>query len=575
LVLEDDVDGTPFGRYRLIELLGRGGMGEVWRAYDTGTDRIIAIKLLPPHFSDNEEFKQRFRREAQAAAKLNTPHVIPIHDYGEIEGRLYVCMRLIEGRDLQSVLADGPLEPSRAVRIIEGVALALHAAHEVGLLHRDIKPSNILLDKNDFAYLIDFGIALAADETRMTKSGYAIGTFAYIAPERLGTRAEEDARADVYSLACVLYECLTGSPPFDAATMAGLVAAHLNTPPPKPSATQPNLPEQLDEVIAKGMAKDPDNRYATTVELAHAAHQAWSAPAQHRADTTLASTQTATLPANLEATVAAPTPRPLASPSTETGSPNKLSARPRLVELPFTDLNGPSDVAVDTAGNVYISDFDNNRVLKLPAGSNTPVELPFTGLDSPNGVAVDITGNVYVADYGNDRVLKLPAGSNTPVELPFTGLDSPEGVAVDAFGYTYVADFYNDRVLELPAGSNTPDELPFTRPNGVAVDSAGDIYVTDYTNNRVLKLPTGSNTPIKLPFTGLDSPKGVAVDITGNVYVINRYDNRVLKLPAGSNTPVELPFTGLTDPEGVAADSIGNVYVADYGNDRVLKLAAE
>jgi serine/threonine protein kinase len=132
----NDVDGTTFGRYRLVELLGRGGMGEVWRAYDTGTDRIVAIKLLPPHCSDNEEFKQRFRREAQAAAKLNTPHVIPIHDYGEIEGRLYVCMRLIEGRDLHTVLADGPLEPSRAVRIIEGVALALHVAHEVGLLHR-------------------------------------------------------------------------------------------------------------------------------------------------------------------------------------------------------------------------------------------------------------------------------------------------------------------------------------------------------------------------------------------------------------------------------------------------------
>jgi serine/threonine protein kinase len=292
---QDALDGTPFGRYRLVELLGRGGMGEVWRAYDTGTDRIVAIKLLPPHFSDNEEFKQRFRREAQAAAKLNTPHVIPIHDYGEIEGRLYVCMRLIEGRDLHTVLADGPLEPSRAVRIIQGVALALHAAHEVGLLHRDIKPSNILLDKNDFAYLIDFGIALAADETRMTKSGYAIGTFAYIAPERLGTRAEEDARADVYSLACVLYECLTGHPPFDAATMAGLVAAHLNTPPPQPSVTQPNVPQQIDQVIATGMAKDPDHRYATTVELADAARDAITTPIP-RPEPTRA-TQPATEPA--------------------------------------------------------------------------------------------------------------------------------------------------------------------------------------------------------------------------------------------------------------------------------------
>jgi serine/threonine-protein kinase len=115
---EAAMDGTPFGRYRLVELLGRGGMGEVWRAHDTGTDRIVAIKLLPANFSESEEFKQRFRREAHAAARLNTPHVIPIYDYGEIDSRLYVCMRLINGRDLQTVLADGPLEPARAVRII-------------------------------------------------------------------------------------------------------------------------------------------------------------------------------------------------------------------------------------------------------------------------------------------------------------------------------------------------------------------------------------------------------------------------------------------------------------------------
>src|SRR6201984_2837753 len=262
-----------------MELLGRGGMGEVWRAHDTAaSNRTVAIKLLPPHLADDPTFVQRFRREADAAAQLNNPHIIPIHNYGEIDGRLYVDMRLIEGRDLQQVLADGPLEPARAVRIIEGIALALYAAHKVGLLHRDVKPSNILLDRNDFAYLIDFGIARAADETRLTKSANAIGSSAYIAPERLGTRAEEDARADIYSLACVLYECLTGRPPFDADTMAGLVGAHLNSPPPQPSTTQPRVPAQMDAVIATGMAKDPDQRYGTTVELANAAHEAITVP---------------------------------------------------------------------------------------------------------------------------------------------------------------------------------------------------------------------------------------------------------------------------------------------------------
>lgn len=156
------MEGTPFGRYRLVELLGRGGMGEVWRAYDTAIDRVVALKVLPDNFAHDQVFQERFRREAKAAAGLDEPHVVPIHDFGEIDGRLFVTMRLIKGRDLQDLLRDGPLLPVRAVAIVEQIASALHAAHEVGLVHRDVKPSNILIAKNDFAYLIDFGIARAA-----------------------------------------------------------------------------------------------------------------------------------------------------------------------------------------------------------------------------------------------------------------------------------------------------------------------------------------------------------------------------------------------------------------------------
>ena len=271
------MEGTPFGRYRLVSVLGRGGMGEVWRAHDTATDRTVAVKLLPPQLVDDDTYVQRFRREAHAAARLNSPHVIPIHNYGEIDGRLYVDMRLIEGRDLQSVLADGPLEPARAVRIIEQVAKALQAAHRVGLVHRDVKPSNILLDEDDFAYLIDFGIARASEETRLTHTGGIVGTWHYLAPERLG-KGEVDARADIYALACVLYECLTGSPPFPADTTERLILAHLSEPPPQPSAARPEVPAPLDEVIATGMAKDPDQRYATTAELAGAAREAITEP---------------------------------------------------------------------------------------------------------------------------------------------------------------------------------------------------------------------------------------------------------------------------------------------------------
>ena len=157
-----------FGRYRLVELLGRGRKGELWRAHDTETDRVVAVKVWSARLSADQDFQRRFRRQAKAIAGLNTPHVIPIHHYGEIEGRLYLDMRLIEGRDLASVLAEGPLDPARAVHIVGQVARALHAAHNAGLVHRGIKPSKIMLDDDDFAYLIDFGMARTVDGARTT-----------------------------------------------------------------------------------------------------------------------------------------------------------------------------------------------------------------------------------------------------------------------------------------------------------------------------------------------------------------------------------------------------------------------
>ena len=184
-------------RVRIDAPIARGGMGRVYKGELLRLARTCAVKVLDPRLAggvDAAGFARRFLLEASTAAKLTHPNVVTIYDYGEIEGRLFVSMRLINGRDLDSVLADGPLDPARAVRIIDQVAKALHAAHKVGLLHRDIKPSNILLDDDDFAYLIDFGIARGADETRLTKSGNTIGTFAYIAPERLDSRAEEDHR---------------------------------------------------------------------------------------------------------------------------------------------------------------------------------------------------------------------------------------------------------------------------------------------------------------------------------------------------------------------------------------------
>ncbi|GAB2555729.1 serine/threonine-protein kinase [Nocardia heshunensis] len=267
------MEESPFGRYRLLDLLGAGGMGQVFRAYDTGTNRVVALKVLPPGLAHDRVYRERFRREAQAAARLNEPHVIPIHDYGEIDGRLYLDMRLVEGTDLGTKLAEGPLPPETAVGYLTQIAAALDAAHAAGLVHRDVKPSNILITSGDFAYLIDFGIARGGDDTGLTSGGAAVGTFAYMAPERL-EQTDYDARADVYSLACVLYECLTGSKPFPGPSVERQVAAHLSVPPPHPSAALGAGAAAFDEVIAGGMAKDPRERYRAAGTLAAAARAA-------------------------------------------------------------------------------------------------------------------------------------------------------------------------------------------------------------------------------------------------------------------------------------------------------------
>ncbi len=286
------MDGTPFGRYRLIELLGRGGMGEVWRAHDTVIDRTVAIKTLLPHFAQDKTFEQRFRREARAAARLDDPHIVPIYDVGEIDGRLYVAMRLINGQDLQTLLDQGPLKLDRAVNITEQIASALHAAHKVGLVHRDIKPSNILVADDDFAYLIDFGIARATGETGITSTGATIGTWSYMAPERFSS-GEIEPSADVYALACVLYQSLTGELPFPGTTLEQVAMAHMTAPPPKPSAQRHGIPTAMDDVIATGLAKSPGQRYRTAKDLARAARTAIPTREQAQAETVIADTQEA------------------------------------------------------------------------------------------------------------------------------------------------------------------------------------------------------------------------------------------------------------------------------------------
>jgi len=253
-------------------------MGEVYQAYDTKTDRVVALKVLPHHMAQDETFQARFRRESQAAAGINDPHVVPIHGFGEIDGRLYLDMRLIEGRNLGTMLqeTDKPLGAAFAVMIVDQVANGLDAAHRLGLIHRDIKPSNILITDKDFVYLIDFGLVRTAGEQGLTTAGSTLGTLAYMAPERF-EGGEVDARSDIYALTCVLYECLTGARPYPAESLEQQIAGHMVSPIPRPSDVDPRL-AAFDEVIAKGMAKKPAKRYQSAGELAEAAKRALSAP---------------------------------------------------------------------------------------------------------------------------------------------------------------------------------------------------------------------------------------------------------------------------------------------------------
>lgn len=269
--------GGMFGKYKVARLLGTGGMGKVYEAYDTDKGRTVALKLLNEQYADDEKFRARFLRESRAAAILQEPHVIPIHDWGEIDNVLYIDMRLVRGRTLHDMLKRGALDPQRATDIVGQIAAALDAAHAEGLIHRDVKPQNIIVTPDDFAYLVDFGIAETRGDTHLTMAGYQVGSFDYMAPERFGG-SEATPAVDVYALACVLHEALTGHKPF-AGHSAQVIAAHLSSPPPRPSALNARVPASFDDVVARGMAKHPDDRYGSAGALGRAAKHALAAGA--------------------------------------------------------------------------------------------------------------------------------------------------------------------------------------------------------------------------------------------------------------------------------------------------------
>lgn len=618
-------EGPHFGPFQVMRLMDDGAMGEVYEAEDIREHRAVALKLIPQEFADDAMFRVRMHREADAAGQPPEPHLVPIHDYGDVDGQFYVATPMIDGTSLRTLLTDyGLLSPARAVAIVRQVAAALDSAHNRGVNYHDVKPENIVVSHDYDAYLLDFGIADALSDLMPAEDETAVGTYNYMAPEWF-SGDEVTNRADIYALACVLSECLTGEPPYRADSVEQLIAAQLHGNVARPSQLRPGwVSPDFDSVVAKGIAHDAAERYRTAGELAAATHAALTTADQQPdedgldqdgldqdntarrvdAETLLPNAVAADLVSdegswgNGHSTVAPAAPQPQYfdeaelegrwrnQPSFESmfdqallTMPPRRDNRRLLVVIGAVAL--VAVVVIVIAGFLIFTPSSpppTKPATAQQAGRQTV--LPFNGLNfrlSPGGVAVDNTGTVYVTNQGMyGRVVALSAGSSSPTVEPFRGLYEPQGVAVDGAGTLYVTDF-NNRVVMLAAGSSSQIELPFqglSYPEGVAVDSQGGVYVADRGNNRVVKLAAGSNDQVVLPFDGLNNPDGVAIDNAGNVYVTDTDNSRVLRFNIASNDQTVLPFPRLDRPWGIAVDRTGDVIVTEHDTNTVVRWAA-
>jgi len=266
----EDLSGKQLGIYRIVAPLGEGGMAAVYKAYQPGMDRYVALKILPRHFASDPQFVARFKQEAQVLAKLQHPHILPVFDFGEAEGYTYIVMPFIESGTLIDLLKGQPLPLKQIRRVISQLGDALDYAHSRGLVHRDVKPSNVLLDERGNCLLTDFGLAkIVEGRMNLTTSGAVLGTPAYMSPEQ-GLGQTPDGRSDIYSLGVILYEMATGRAPFKAETPMAVMIKHIHDPLPMPSTINPKLIDSVERVILKAMAKEPNERYAAAAEMAQA-----------------------------------------------------------------------------------------------------------------------------------------------------------------------------------------------------------------------------------------------------------------------------------------------------------------
>jgi non-specific serine/threonine protein kinase len=356
--------GTEVAGYRIDALLGRGGMGEVYRASHARLDRPVALKLLPAAMAEDAGSRERFLAESRFAASLDHPHIVPIYEIGEHDGRPFIAMRFVDGSDLAALLArDGPLEPERAIRLLAGIADALDTAHERGLVHRDVKPENILVaasPRGEHAYLADFGLGKRLGSGGQTMAGQLLGSVDYAAPEQI-EGGPSDGSVDIYALAGVLYACLTTRPPFPSESAMATLWAHINAAPPRVSDARPEA-APFDAVIARGLAKTPDERFGTATELISAASDAGQRPSAGPSPTPepVGRTATSRSPVGPDVPALPAMPAPIGP---FVGRERELSElRPLLSERRLVTIVGPGGVGKTRlaleAGRTSAGDFD-------------------------------------------------------------------------------------------------------------------------------------------------------------------------------------------------------------------------
>jgi len=270
----EDLTGKQIGSYQIVAPLGEGGMAAVYKAYQPAMDRYVALKILPRYFANDPQFISRFQQEAKILAKLQHPHILPVFDFGEEDDYTYIVMPFIESGTLVSLMRGEPLSLAQIRRVISQAGDALDYAHLRGLIHRDVKPSNILIDERGNCLLMDFGLAkIIEGSIHLTTSGAIMGTPAYMSPEQ-GLGEKLDARTDIYSLGVILYEMAVGRVPYKAETPMAIIVKHINDPLPMPRTLNENLPEAIERVILKSLAKKPEDRFGTAGEMVKALHAA-------------------------------------------------------------------------------------------------------------------------------------------------------------------------------------------------------------------------------------------------------------------------------------------------------------